>query len=200
MRLPVSPPGPASIVPNPYAAARDRSADILHAMHSQRSSRRQLLLRVAVASALSGLPRILTAAPPPDDGLGTWSFEPGLSAYESGPPPRRSTRVFERSGDGVHFLHTGLNAEGSPFRTEYVANYDGREYTVSGSTLYDTVALRLIDRATLDLTFRQSGTVTVTARRVISDQRRRMTITATGRNAQGQSFRNLLVYRRVDGD
>lgn len=136
------------------------------------------------------------AQPERDAAIGSWQFHAADSTYESGPAPRESTRVFERAGDKVRFIHTGLAANGQPFRTEYTAGYDGSDYPVTGSGRYDTVSQKRIDARTVDLTFRLRGAVTVTARRTVSEDGRQMRIEASGKNPDGKSFRNILIYRR----
>lgn len=131
-----------------------------------------------------------------DAAIGTWRFDAAASTYQSGPAPRESTRVFEKAGGKVRFIHTGLNANGQPFRTEYTAGYDGEDYPVKGSARYDTVSQRMIDPRTVDLIFRLKGEVTVTTRRAISPDGSRMTVVAEGANPDGRRFRNILIYKR----
>ncbi len=135
----------------------------------------------------------------PDRAIGTWRFNAGASTYESGPAPRESTRQFLAAPKGVRFVHTGVSADGKPFRTEYTAGYDGRNSAVTGSGRYDTVSQKVTGASTVDLTFRLAGEVTVTARRTISPDGNRMTIVAEGANPDGKRFRNLLIYDRVQG-
>lgn len=132
-----------------------------------------------------------------DLAIGAWRFDASASIYESGPAPRESTRVFERIGDKIRFFHTGIAANGQPFRTEYTAGYDGRDYPVTGSTRYDTVSQKMIDARTVELIFRLRGEITVAARRVISPDGTQMTVIAEGKNPDGSPFRNVLVYRRA---
>jgi hypothetical protein len=136
------------------------------------------------------------AQPDRDAAVGTWRFDAAASKYESGPAPRDSTRVFERAGDKIRFLHTGVAANGQPFRTEYTAGYDGKDYPVRGSSRYDTVSQKMMDPNNVDLVFRLRGEVTVTTRRTISPDGKRMTVVAEGANPDGRRFRNILVYLR----
>lgn len=136
------------------------------------------------------------ALPQEDAALGTWRFVPAESKYESGPAPKESQRVWEKAGDGVRFLHTGVAADGKPFRTEFTAKFDGKRYPVKGGGLYDSVVLERVDARTVKQTFRKGETVTVQARRVVSADGKKLTIVAMGNNAQGKPFRNLLVYAR----
>ena len=139
----------------------------------------------------------LGAADPEDAALGTWRFLPAESKYESGPAPRESQRVWEKTADGaLRFVHTGTGANGQPFRTEFTARLDGKRHPVKGGSRYDSVVLERIDARTVKQTFRQGETVTVMARRTISADGKKMTIVAMGTNPDGKPFRNLLVYAR----
>jgi hypothetical protein len=131
-----------------------------------------------------------------DAAIGTWRFDAAASTYESGPAPRESTRVFERAGDKIRFIHTGIGANGQPFRTEYTAGYDGAEYPVKGSSRYNTVSQKLIDRNHVNLVFRLKGRITVTSQRTISRDGTGMRIVADGTNPDGKRFRNVLIYKR----
>lgn len=146
--------------------------------------------------ALTLLLAIVSAPAQDDAALGAWRFLAAESKYESGPAPRESQRVWEKVGDSVRFVHTGIGANGQPFRTEFAAKFDGKRYPVTGGGLYDSVVLERIDARTVKQTFRKGEMVTVMARRTISADGKKMTIVAMGNNAQGRPFRNLLVYAR----
>ncbi len=139
---------------------------------------------------------VLLALRVDDAAIGTWTFVPGESQYQSAPAPMESRRIWQPMGDRVRFLHDGIDATGKPFHVEFVAGYDGKPGTVKGSASYDSVTLRRLDRSTVEQTFRKAGTVTVEARRIISADGKTMTIVAKGKKADGSPFVNTLVYRR----
>jgi len=132
-----------------------------------------------------------------DLGIGEWRFNAALSDYRSGPAPRESIRVWEKAGDNVRFRHTTVSRDGKRNVTEFVASYGGGEAKVTGSSRYDTVSLKAVDERTVEQTFRLKGEVTVRAKRVISADGLRMTITAGGTNPDGRKFVNTLVYDRI---
>lgn len=135
-------------------------------------------------------------SPAEDAALGKWKFDPAASRYESGPAPRQSERIWEAVGGKVRFLHTGISAGGTSFRTEFAAAFDGKDYPVEGGSLYDSVSLKMINSNVVQQVFKKNGKTTVTARRTVSADTKRLTIVATGTNAQGKTFTNVLVYNR----
>lgn len=126
-----------------------------------------------------------------DRGQGTWRFLPSESHYESAPAPQKSERRWIPDGEGVRFLHDGINASGKPFHTEFRANYDGKPVPFTGGTLYDSVAIFWRNPRKVDQVFTMKGVVTVRATRTISKDGRRMTI-----HARGKGFHNKLIYER----
>ncbi len=149
-----------------------------------------------IATTMLALILLWNAAAIEDAALGTWRFKPAQSIYESGPAPRESKRVWERVGDKVRFVHTGVSHDGKVFRVQFTARYDGRDYPVEGSSRYNTVSLKLIDAHRVEQTFKKSDVVTVEAVREVSPDGRWMTIIARGRNTQDRTFKNTLVYER----
>ena len=132
-----------------------------------------------------------------DLGQGTWRFLPAESTYESAPAPKESKRQWIPDGDGVKFLHDGINAEGKPFHTEFRAAYDGKPVPFVGGTLYDAVALFSTGPRKVEQIFTLKGKVTVKAVRTISKDGKKMTIDSRGSRADGTKFKNILVYERL---
>lgn len=149
-----------------------------------------------IANTMLALILLWNAVAIEDSALGTWRFNPAQSTYESGPAPRESRRVWERTGEKVRFIHTGVSHDGKAFKTQFTAAYDGRDYPVEGSSLYNTVSLKLISSQKVEQTFRKSGVVTVEAVREVSADGMQMTIIARGTNAKGRMFKNTLIYKR----
>lgn len=131
-----------------------------------------------------------------DPAVGTWELNLAKSKYYPGRPPKSETRTFEISGQGVRYIARGIDARGNGQLIRCTANYDGRDYPVSGSVLAETISLKRIDAFTVTFTQKKAGKVVVSGRRVISKDRRTMTVMAQGTNAAGQPFSDYLVFRR----
>ena len=132
-----------------------------------------------------------------DLGHGTWRFIPAESTYQSAPAPKESKRQWIPDGDGVKFLHDGINADGKPFHTEFRAAYDRKPVPFVGGTLYDAVALFSKGPRKVEQVFTLKGKVTVKAVRTISKDGKKMTIDSRGSRADGTKFKNILVYERL---
>src|SRR6266851_8406500 len=103
--------------------------------------RRDTMRYAKLAFVLLGLAATLVAA---DPASGTWKLDAAKSKYTPGPPPKRATITYEETADEIKRTGESVDAEGKTISFSYTAKYDGKEYPVSGSDLYDTISLKRI--------------------------------------------------------
>ena len=125
--------------------------------------------------------------------LGTWKLNLAKSKYKAGPPPREQTRTYEAQGQGVKATIKTINANGRATTVQYVANYDSLEYPVTGSPDSDTIALKRVAAHTAEATLSHAGKTMATARRVIAEDGRTLTIAYQG-ELQGERVDYVAVY------
>src|SRR5262245_27764490 len=153
-----------------------------------------IALAVAAVLAIAPAARAQSASKSDQDvELGVWKVDLAKSRYYPGPPPISETRTFTRDKDGVKGIVVRRNANGTEERIEYRADFD-MEYPVSGTEAYDAVKFRRIDAYTSDAVLSHAGRVFGTARRVISQDGRTMTITF--RQEDPSLVKNVVVYRK----
>jgi hypothetical protein len=158
----------------------------------------QLILRVLlgatvfVASSPSPLFAQSAAKLEQDDLLGTWQLDLAKSKYSPGPAPKGESRIYRRDQEGIKGTVERRYADGRVETIEYRADF-GQEYPVSGTEAYDAVKLKKIDSHTAEAVLSHAGRVFGTARRVISDDARTMTITFQ-REDDGVRVKNIAVY------
>jgi hypothetical protein len=163
---------------------------------------RRLLFPVLLVAALAGwaaeplLAIYQSQAPAEDLVLGTWILNVAKSKFRPGPPPRSQTRIYESHRDGLKTRITTVYADGRSSSIEYVANYDGVEYPVTGAPDSDTIALKKIDANTAESIMWHAGKEMAIARRVISQDGKTMTITYRGM-WDGDQANNVAVYERA---
>ena len=131
-----------------------------------------------------------------DPRMGTWKLNLAKSQYSPGPAPQALTVKVEPSGQGEKATAEFVNADGTRTTTQYTANFDGKDYPLTGSRMADTVSLARIDASTTDRTDKKGGTVAQTLRRVVSQDGKTMTVTTKGTNAQGQAVNNVSVFEK----
>jgi hypothetical protein len=126
--------------------------------------------------------------------LGTWVLNVAKSKYTPGPPPKEQTTIFEAAGQGLKVTTNGIDSSGKPIMMTFTANYDGKDYPVTGNPDWNMVSLKRINANTVEFTRKRAGKVVQTATGVVSKDGQIRTLTATGVNAQGQKIHNVAVY------
>jgi hypothetical protein len=158
---------------------------------------RAVILGVVVTLGVvlgAGLVRVSAQASNPR--IGTWKLNVEKSKYSPGPAPQSNTMKIEASGDGEKASTEGVNAAGTATMTQYTAQYDGKDYPMTGSQNADAVALKRIDARTMERTDKKGEKVVATSTRVVSEDGKTMTVTTKGTNAQGQAVDNVTVWEK----
>jgi hypothetical protein len=140
----------------------------------------------------TGLGRVSAQAG--DARVGTWKLNVEKSKYSAGQPPQSSTMKIEAAGQGEKVTTEGVNASGAPTKTEYTAQYDGKDYPLTGSQNADKVALKRVDARTMERTFKKGDKVAVTSMQVVSQDGKTLTNTVKGTDAQGQAMDNVQLW------
>ena len=112
---------------------------------------------------------------------GTWKLNPEKT---TGPHAKREILTFRVTSGEEHYTVDEVEQDGSLFKTEYVAKFDGKDYPnhnlITGATTY--VCLKKIDDHTEELENRNApgGPVTSKYRRVLSGDGKTITSSIIG--------------------
>lgn len=127
--------------------------------------------------------------------LGTWKLNVEKSKYGAGQqPPQSLTMKIEAAGEGEKVMTEGTNASGAATKTEYTAQFDGKDYPLTGSQNADKLTMKRVDAKTVERVFKKGDAVALTSTQVLSADGKMMTTTVKGTNAQGQSVDNVQVW------
>jgi hypothetical protein len=153
-------------------------------------------MRNILSKAILGMAVTVMAVGAADNSVGTWKLNMEKSKFTPSAPVKALTSTREASGNGVKVTTTGERADGTPINASYTAQYDGKEYPVTGAP-YDTIALQQVNANTLTATQKHSGTkYSTTVRSVISKDGKTMTATVRGTGAEGTPVRYTMVYEK----
>lgn len=155
--------------------------------------RRMILGMAAIAFATS---MSSVVAQSKDPRLGTWKLNVEKSKYSPGPAPKSLAITFEEAGKGVKLSTQQVNADDSTASTGYTANYDGKNYPLSGSPAADTTSLKRIDARTVLRTDKKNGKAVATLRSVLSKDGKTYTVTVKAKTPKGEPVNNTLVFER----
>jgi hypothetical protein len=130
-----------------------------------------------------------------DPAVGTWKLNLAKSKFAPGTAPTNNTVLVEPAGQGIKVTSTTVRANGKRIEVHYTAYLDGKDYPVTGSPDYDTVSLKR-NGVTVEGTRKKDGKVVQTYQRVVSEDRKTMTVATTGRDASGQTLNSVAVFER----
>ena len=132
-----------------------------------------------------------------DGWMGTWKVNVAKSTYSPGPPPKSATHKWEPSGSGgfKHSIDT-VDDQGQSTHSEVVAKFDGKDYAVQGGQAKTTRAYKRIDDRMFEATGKADGKATVTIREALAADGKTKTATISGKNAQGQTVNNAIVFEK----
>ena len=154
--------------------------------------RAQAVLSATVLFALIGA----AAAADPDPIMGKWVFSSTQSVY-SDPAHAlvRATAWYEPHGDnGMRFTSEIVRKDGSIIKRGWTANFDGKDYPVSGDDALDAVALRRVNRHTIVFVYKNGGKLVSAQVRDVSPDLRTMTLIQLGVTASGAATNNTVIF------
>lgn len=125
--------------------------------------------------------------------FGKWRLDRARSNFQTswlrigmegrdGTAPERRTMAIEPADGGIHHMtDTQVVANDTGvFRTEYTAQFDGKDYPIKGGAL-ETVSLRKIDDLAFERTGKVKGAVVETSTWKLSPDGKTLTVTTKGR-------------------
>ena len=158
------------------------------------------LCSLLLAALISAVVPVNAATPACDHDpfAGVWQLNPQKSKYPGATCPKRMVIVMACAGNGVRYRSETIYADGHSSRSEYTANYDGREAIVMGSGgLLLPVALKRLDAYTVVATYKRGGQPVATSRRVVSRDGRKMTITTNSPDKSGKNVISIGAYEKA---
>jgi hypothetical protein len=163
--------------------------------------RSPILAAVILTAGIAATVSLHAAQAPPaasdDHIIGTWQLDVAKSKYSPGPGPVSETRTYRRGPNGIEGMIQRRFADGRTDRIEYVAEYD-REYPVMGTQDYDHILLKRINARTAEAVLSHAGRLFGTARRVIDESGKTMTITFKRDSSGGTTVNNTAFYEKVE--
>ena len=132
----------------------------------------------------------------PDPAIGIWKLNVGESTFKIIPAPKSTIMKIEVWEDGLKIRVDTIDAQGNELHPEVAYKFDGKDYPMKGSPLADAISARRITERAVENTLKKDGQITLTLRAVISVDGTRITLTRTGKNAQGRMADDVLVYER----
>lgn len=128
--------------------------------------------------------------------LGVWELDVAQSQYELGAPPARGQYQLIQENEQVAVVMDWTDAAGKDFHMVYYMTPDGADHPYADSPAVDAIQTTLLNARTLETISKKDGTVVATGLRELSEDGNTMRVIQAGKTPDGNSFRNVAVYRR----
>jgi hypothetical protein len=145
----------------------------------------------AVAMALSFTATAACFAANPH--MGTWK----LNETKSKIPPgmgKNTTVTYTEAKDEVKVTVDGVDKNGKPTHSVWVGKFDGKAYAVKGNLSYNSVAYKVVNDRTNDITTMKDGKTVWTGRITVAADGKSRTVTINGTDADGKKLKGKAVY------
>src|SRR6202162_3534449 len=145
----------------------------------------------AVAVALSFTAATACFAANPH--MGTWKLNEAKSKIPAG-MGKNTTVTYAEQKDKITVTVDGVGKDGKPTHSVWVGKFDGKAYPVKGNLPYDSVAYKVVNDRTNDITAMKDGKISWNGRITVSADGKSRTVTLNGTGADGKKFKGKAVY------
>jgi hypothetical protein len=128
--------------------------------------------------------------------VGSWKLNAAKSKFSSEAVTRAQTLKFEAMPAGIRLTAEGTDPQGKPMQGEYTSNYDGKDVAWTGNPSADVACPKRIDDNSYENVWKMSGKQTMTAKVVVSNDSKTLTVTQTPTGAHGAAVSSVAVYDR----
>ena len=148
-------------------------------------------LLLCAATSMWGQPAFAS-----ENWVGTWKLNAAKSTFGSAAVARAQTLKFEATAAGIKLTSEGTDPQGKPMQGQYTSKFDGKDVAWTGNPLADMACPKRIDDNSYENVWKNGGKATMTARVVVSDHNKTLTITQTPTDAQRAAASSVAVYDR----
>ena len=151
----------------------------------------------AIALAVLAVSASLSAAPGSyDQWVGTWVYNYDKSTHDE-ESATKMTRKFEAVGnDGMKFTRDAISAHGETQHSEYIVNFDGKDYHAVGETSGGTQAYRRIYSNTLECISKSPNGNSLKQVMVLAKDGKSFVLTETGKYGNGKTANHYSVFEK----
>jgi hypothetical protein len=123
--------------------------------------------------------------------VGTWKLNVAKSKFEPGPAPKSQTRTVVAEGEGAKYSFEGVRADGTPYSYSFTANYDGKDYPITGAGApggADTIAIKRVGTHKAEATLKKGGKEVGKSEAEVSKDGTVSTVKSKGKTPDGKEY------------
>ena len=128
--------------------------------------------------------------------MGTWKLNEAKSKMPAG-MGKNTTVTYEEQKDKIKVTVDGVDKDGKPTHSVWVGKFDGKAYPVKGNLPYNSVAYKVVNDRTNDITTMKDGKMVWSGRITVSADGKSRTVTINGTGADGKKFSGKAVYDKA---
>jgi hypothetical protein len=147
---------------------------------------------VAVALSFTAAAACFAANPH----MGTWKLNEAKSKMPAG-MGKNTTVIYEEQKDKIKITVDGVDKDGKPTHSVWVGKWDGKAYPVKGNLPYNSVAYKVVNDRTNDITAMKDGKMNWSGRITVAADGKSRTVTVNGTDAKGKKFSGKAVYDKA---
>jgi hypothetical protein len=125
--------------------------------------------------------------------MGTWKLNETKSKIPAG-MGKNTTVTYAEAKDEVKVTIDGTDKDGKSTHSVWVGKFDGKAYPVKGNLSYNSVAYKMVNDRTNDITAMKDGKTAWTGRITVAADGKSRTVTINGTDADGKKFKGKAVY------
>jgi hypothetical protein len=129
-----------------------------------------------------------------DPAMGTWQLNLSKSTFTAGPATKSQTRIYSRSDQTITLVMKVVAADGTQSTVQTTYQLDGKDYPVSGTADYDSLAGKQIDANSAHFVLKKGGKVIGTTNRKVSKDGKTLTAKTKETTANGQLSESTAVF------
>ena len=128
--------------------------------------------------------------------IGTWKLNEAKSKMPAG-MGKNTTVTYTEEKDKIKVTVEGVDKDGKPTHSVWVGKFDGKAYPLKGNLSYNSVAYKMVNDRTNDITTMKDGKKVWNGRITVSADGKSRTVTINGTDAKGKKFTGKAVYDRA---
>jgi hypothetical protein len=128
--------------------------------------------------------------------IGTWKFNEAKSKMPAG-MGKNTTVVYAEQKDKIKVTVDGVDKDGKSTHSVWVGKFDGKFYPVKGNLPYNSVAYKMVNDRTNDITTMKDGKMVWSGRIEVSKDGKSRTVTINATDDKGKKVKGKAVYDKT---
>src|SRR3981081_3625423 len=120
--------------------------------------------------------------------MGTWKLNEAKSKLVPG-MGKNATVTYTEQKDKIKVTINGVDKDGKPTHGVWIGKADGKAYPTKGNLRYNSVAYKVVNDRTYDLTAMKDGKLVWTGKSTVSTDGKSRTVTLNGTDEKGKKLK-----------